>query len=68
MRLKSPCMDCPECGCGAKHDTCGAYLAYVADRQEASREKMEAFDTKDYCGRRDARIKRKMRRLNMNID
>lgn len=26
--IKSPCKDCPEIGCGSKHDSCEKYLLF----------------------------------------
>ena len=31
---RSPCSDCPEKGCGAKHDTCEKYQDWNRKRQE----------------------------------
>lgn len=41
----APCKDCPERGCGAKHDTCEAYQAFVkscAEAREQRRREVEA--------------------------
>ena len=35
---KPPCGNCPEKGCGGKHDTCGKYLAWLAGRDEVMKE------------------------------
>lgn len=33
----APCKDCPEKGCGKKHDTCEKYQRYVREREEMRR-------------------------------
>ena len=48
----APCRDCPERGCGAKHDTCEAYQEYVKQREimrEAHRKEVDA--TKNHYDR-----------------
>jgi len=46
--LKCPCKECPEKGCGAKHNTCEAYAKWRAlldKRNAAEREYHQRNDT-----------------------
>lgn len=36
----APCKDCPEKGCGAKHATCEAYIAYRKTADEYNKSKV----------------------------
>ena len=31
---KPPCTECPEKGCGSKHDSCESYQAWVKEKEE----------------------------------
>lgn len=46
--MRAPCMDCPERGCGAKHDTCERYQAFVAERAR-EREERKAVVEANTC-------------------
>ena len=37
----APCKDCPEKGCGPKHATCEAYIAYRKAADEYNKSKVE---------------------------
>lgn len=39
--MESPCKNCPERGCGIKHDTCDKYAAYAKARADVNRELTE---------------------------
>ena len=40
----APCKDCPEKGCGAKHATCEAYIAYRKTADEYNKSKVERIE------------------------
>lgn len=42
----APCGDCPEKGCGAKHTTCEAYIAFRASVDEYKKNKAESAERK----------------------
>ena len=49
LRIRSysaPCGSCPEKGCGAKHATCEAYIAYRKAADEYNKSKVERIE----CG------------------
>lgn len=37
----APCRDCPERGCGKKHDSCKAFLEWKADREQEKQRQRE---------------------------
>ena len=40
----APCGSCPEKGCGAKHATCEAYIAYRKAADEYNKSKVERIE------------------------
>ena len=40
----APCGSCPEKGCGAKHATCEAYIAYRKTADEYNKSKVERIE------------------------
>lgn len=44
--VQAPCKSCPEKGCGEKHATCEAYIAF---RREADRYKQERLKDMKRC-------------------
>lgn len=40
----APCRDCSEKGCGAKHATCEAYIAFRKDADEYNKSKAERIE------------------------
>ena len=34
--MRCPCVDCPDKGCGEKHDTCEGYQAWKAEHNAAT--------------------------------
>ena len=40
----APCGSCPEKGCGAKHATCEAYIAYRKAADEYNKSKVESIE------------------------
>ena len=60
----APCKDCPEKGCGPKHATCEAYIAYRKAADEYNKSKVERIERgmetsgKKSKMRRDERAKR----------
>ena len=40
----APCGSCPEKGCGAKHATCEAYIAYRKAADEYNKNKVERIE------------------------
>ena len=42
--MTSPCMTCPEKGCGVKHDTCEKYAEYVKAYRRISQERFEGAE------------------------
>ena len=40
----APCGSCPEKGCGAKHATCEAYIAYGKAADEYNKSKVERIE------------------------
>lgn len=45
---RSPCADCPEKGCGSKHDSCEPYQAWFAERKELLKRKSDAYAIDTY--------------------
>lgn len=54
----APCKDCPEKGCGAKHATCEAYIAFRKAADEYNKSKVERIER----GMETSDKKSKMRR------
>ena len=54
----APCKDCPEKGCGAKHATCEAYIAFRKAADEYNKSKVERIER----GMETSGKKSKMRR------
>lgn len=40
----APCKDCPEKGCGPKHATCEAYIAFRKAADEYNKSKVERIE------------------------
>lgn len=54
----APCGSCPEKGCGAKHTTCEAYIAFRKAADEYNKSKVERIER----GMETSGMKSKMRR------
>ena len=54
----APCGSCPEKGCGAKHATCEAYIAYRKAADAYNKSKVERIER----GMETSGMKSKMRR------
>lgn len=48
MRLRAPCVDCPDKGCGPKHDTCEKYLEFKRKQKEIQDQKLKARKDGEY--------------------
>ena len=48
--IPSPCVDCPEAGCGIKHDTCEKFLEF-REKVDALRAKQKHASTMNYLAR-----------------
>lgn len=46
----APCKDCPEKGCGPKHATCEAYIAYRKAADEYNKSKVERTERGNMIG------------------
>lgn len=58
--MTAPCGDCPERGCGAKHDTCVKYQAFVEQcKRERERRKEECEVVNNHYDRIRRMIKRR---------
>ena len=48
MRLRAPCIDCPEKGCGSKHDTCAKYQDFKKKQLDIQNKKLKDKLKGDY--------------------
>lgn len=45
--MTAPCKDCPERGCGAKHDTCETYQAFIAHCEHVRQERKKDIEARN---------------------
>lgn len=53
----APCGSCPEKGCGAKHMTCEAYIAFRASVDEYKKSKAASAERKKATGSLRSRVR-----------
>ena len=58
----APCKDCPERGCGTKHDTCEAYQEWLAERIASKQEQTRHRLVQNAIAESVLRIKRKAKK------
>lgn len=58
----APCKDCPERGCGKKHDTCEAFLEWKADREQEKQQLSNQRKIQSAIMESVLRIKRKAKK------
>ena len=58
MKIKSPCRECPDVGCGAYHSKCEKYLAFVEEGKSNKRPYTE-YEHINYLTRRSWKRKRR---------
>lgn len=54
----APCRDCPEKGCGAKHATCEAYIAFRKAADAYNKSKSEHIERGTETSGKSARMRR----------